>query len=184
MKKLFAILVCIIAMALTGCSDNETSEVSYLDPLIRVDIDNDKTEMTDIDCTIIDLLTKEYDRNVGGTGVGYGYSPATGNYGMVVGYNGGTGVKHVVEYYVTAEDCNGVVCRFRIDELDWKSFEIGDTITVQQVQEYTKGGSLYKPYYSFRGKKIAIQVIDTMSEGDCFSSHSISMGEEINGVND
>lgn len=174
-NKTIVALACAMTMTFTGCSSGETSETSYLDPLIRVDVDESKTETTDIDCIITDLSTKEYDQTVGGNRVGYGISPSTGHFGVVVGVNGGKGVKHVIKYYVTAEDCNGVVCRFPIDELDWKRFEKGGTITVQQVQEYTKGGSPYKPYYSFMGKKLtSIQFISTGEEseekdsiGDC-----------------
>lgn len=165
--KFIAALICVIVLGmLVGCSDNATSETSYLNPLIRVDVDDSKTETTDFDCTITALSTKEYDQTVGGTGVGYGYSPTTGDVGVVVGHSGNKSVKHVVEYYVTAEDCNGTVCRFAIDELDWKTFKTGDTITIQQIQEYTKGGSPYVPYYSFRGKKLSIQVLDTEESGE------------------
>lgn len=171
MKRIVLALVSLItAGTLVGCNGDttsQTSETSYLDPLIRVNVDESKTETTDIDCTITDLSTKEYDRIVGGNGVGYGFSPSTGQFGVVVGVNGGKGVKHVIEYYVTAEDCNGVVCRFPIDELDWKRFKKGDTITVQQVQEHTKSGSPYKPYYSFMGKKLtSVQFISTSEESE------------------
>lgn len=171
MKRIVLALVSLVtAGTLVGCNGDttsQTSETSYLDPLIRVDVDESKTEITDIECTITNLFTKEYDQTVGGHGVGYGISPSTGQFGVVVGVNGGKGVKHVIEYYVTAEDCNGVVCRFPIDELDWKRFEKGDAITVQQVQEHTKRGSPYKPYYSFMGKKLtSVQFISSEKDED------------------
>lgn len=164
-RKLIAALACIIVMgAFTGCSDSDTSEVSYLDPLIRADIDDDKTVITDIECAVTALDTKEYDKTVGGSRVGYGYIPSQGSMGIGIGVGGSKSVKHVVEYYVTAEDCNGIACRFAIDELDWKKYEVGDPITVQQVTEYTSYGQPYMPYYSFMGKKLTMQVVSDSRE--------------------
>lgn len=177
MKKISKIIIAMLITAmLVGCNDTATSETSYIDPIIRIDVDNSKTVLTDVDCTVTYLSTKEYDQTVGGTGVGYGYSPTTGDYGVVVGHSGNKGVKHIVEYYVTAEDCNGTVVRFAIDELDWKTFKTGDTITIQEVQEYTKHGTPYKPYYSFMGEKLSMQVLNTKNTGEEISEDAANEG--------
>ncbi len=131
------------------CSCDKPLLSGIVEP-IRMNVDNSKTETTEISCTVTSLATKEYDKNDTNFNYGYGYVGGKFGFGMIPS----SSVKHVVEYYITVVDEDGISCRFQIDELDYKSYAEGDTITVQKVQEYSKDGKPYEPYFAYKGEKL------------------------------
>ena len=147
LKKAALSIAAVLSVCLM-CSCNEEPLFSGIIEPIRVDVDSNKTETTDIPCTVIELLTKEYDKTV--RSYGYGYFGGKYGYGMLPSSN----VKHVVDYYAVVADANGVFCRFQIDELDFKQCAEGDTIVIQRVQEYSKYDKPYEPYFAYNGQKL------------------------------
>lgn len=82
----------------------------------HMDVDASKTKTVDLTGEVVTLLTKERARL---------FTQAT-------------------DYYAVVSLENGDAYRFKMNELDWKMLKEGDTIALQQLQEYRTNGKAYE----------------------------------------
>ena len=125
MLSAIMMLTCIVG--LTGCAGMKDLAVD-----VGI-IDHDKTEITDVDCTVV--AKQSTTKSEKHTTYNYGHSYSSkGGYGRVSVPSTYTEV--VKDYYIVVKDADSNYARFQIDELDWQLFEAGDTITLQRIQQY------------------------------------------------
>ena len=124
-------------------------------------IDHDKTEITDVDCTVV--AKQSTTKSEKHTSYSYGHSYSSkGGYGRVSVPS--TYTETVKDYYIVAKDAESNYARFQVNELDWQLFETGDTITLQRVQQYGTNGKILAPFIEYKKKKL--QNFEQLSESE------------------
>lgn len=129
------LLITILVMCLTGCANRLYSSIP----------DENLTEVTEDNFTILAMPTSS--RSVSKTH--YKYSLWHGDMIPV------STEKTVTDYYVVAKHRSGYCCRFQLDELDWRAYQVGNQIPLQIVQKYDVVGEIpHNPYVAYNGKKL------------------------------
>lgn len=140
--------------------------VETFDNKTRLNVDSKRTETVEMICTVRYMLTKDYEQNdVMVVPVGSVCVPLTTS-------------KYVTDYYVVVENEQGIAYRFRMDELDWKMLKTGDTLTVQEIQEYRTNGRPYAPKYTADGQPVDKVAIVETKDNELSEDIAVSSVEE------
>lgn len=142
---LSAIMMISCIVGLTGC---EPVTMNLMTSSIQ-------TEISECECAIIAMPTTTETITDSSIGYSYGYGiQSDGKFGFGYGLVPKTKQKEITEYCIVAKYNENYYCRFQLDELDWKMYHIGDSITLQVVQKYNSYGGTYPPYVAYNGRKL------------------------------